>query len=189
MVGFKRCGEEMLARHKHDHIIGRGLKLVPIRLGPKRVDMRLHRGGVRGEPRHPLALIGCAKRILIGIQRHFGINHQRPPAGYQHNRIGAQSPLLAFHAHLGLKIGMFGKPAHFEDVFQLLLAPSPACFRRIAQRIAKLCRLTAYRFVADPHRFHQPLEVAIRLAPFRFDLGNRLFITLEPLCHGLEQRL
>ena len=104
------------------------------------------------------------------------------------DHIGPQAAIIALNTHFGLKIGMFGKATSLQHVAQLLFAPAPPRLRRITQRITKLGRFTAHGFVRNPHRFHQPLQIAIGFAPLILDLANRLFVSQQAIINGLQQR-
>ena len=84
----------MFARDEHDHIIGRIVKLAPIGLGAERVDVRLHGRCVGGQMNFPLPLIHSAKRVLIGIERNLGVDHERIAARHPHNHVRAQATAL-----------------------------------------------------------------------------------------------
>src|SRR3546814_9263578 len=80
---------------------------------------------------------------------------------------------LVRDAHFGLEIGMFGKPAAFEHVAKLLLAPAPARLGRVAQRVDQLRRLARHALGALAHRRDLAVEHAKGVAPFRLDLADR----------------
>jgi hypothetical protein len=43
---------------------------------------------VRGEPDQPLGFVDRAERILVSVERHLGVDHQRPSARDAYDRIG-----------------------------------------------------------------------------------------------------
>src|SRR3546814_6291106 len=83
---IERSGEKMFPRNEHDDEIGGVGKLGPIAFGAERVDMGLHRRGVRREVRRLLALVDRAERILIGVQRHLGVDDEALSARYLQDR-------------------------------------------------------------------------------------------------------
>ena len=105
---FERSRQKMFARDKHNHIIGRVLKLVPIGFARETIDMVLHRLCV---PRHgdgANVVIHGGKSVLIIVQRHLGVDNQRPPARDMNNRVRPQAKAITcINAGFEVKIDMF----------------------------------------------------------------------------------
>ena len=180
----------MLAGDEHHDIIGRVGELLPIGLGAKRVDVSLHRARMGGEVERALAFVDRAERILIGVERDLGVDHQALPAGNAHDHVGPQPrAFIVGMTDLGREIGMFGEAAAFEDVAQLLLAPAAARLGGVAQRIDQLGGLRRDPLGARLHRLDMPGEQPEVLAPVLLDLGHDLLIALEAVVNRLEHRL
>ena len=81
---------------------------------------------------------------------------------------------------------MLGKPAAFQHIAKLLLAPAAARLGRVAQRVDQLGCLAAYRFLPDPHLLDLAAQFAEGIAALRLHLLHALFITLQPLAHRLQ---
>ena len=80
------------------------------------------------------ALILGIERILISVERDFGVDDEALPAGNADDDVGAQPPArFVRDADLGLEIGIFAKTAIFEDVAELLFAPAAARLGGVAQ--------------------------------------------------------
>ena len=136
-----------------------------------------------------LSFVDRGEGVLIGVERHLGVDHQRTAARHADDRVGAHPPILGLHRHFEREIGMLGKPAGFEHVAQLLLAPAAARLGRGAQRVDELGRLAAHRFLPVAHRADQAGQVAIGLGALLLDAGDALLIALERGLDRLEQRL
>ena len=143
-----------------------------------------------GEARQALDLIDRTERVLIVIERHLGVDHQRLATRHAHDRVGTKPTALAIRdADLGLEIGMFGQAAAFQHVAKLLLAPASPRLGSIAQRIDQLGRLPRDALLTDPHRLDLALQLAKGVTAFVLDLADPLFVPLKPLVHGVEQGL
>ena len=143
---------------------------------------------MRGERDLAGIIILCLERVLIGIERDFGIDHQQFVARHAHDRIGAQAAFVGFDRLLGDEIGMFGQPALFEHVAQLQFAPAATRFGAIAQAVAQLRSGGAHRLLPIAHRLDQPGQLAKALDAVLLQLADLLLITFEPLINGREQR-
>ena len=82
---------------------------------------------------------------------------------------------------------MFGQPATFEHVAQLLLAPAAARLGRIAQRVDQLGGLARHALLPDTHGLDLPLQLAEGIATFGFDLADGLLVAGEAFVDRLQQ--
>ncbi len=187
-IMLQRGGEEMLTGDEHDDIIGRVGELVPIGLARQAIDMRLHRGAMRGQRDASGIFVVRPERVLIGVQGHLGVDHQRAPAGHLDHGIGAQPAILGIDAEFHEEIGALGEAAAFEHVAQLLLAPAPARLGRVAQAIDQPRGLGLHPLLPRAHLLDQPGEVAIGLAARRLDLLDLILIAFQPFTDRREQR-
>jgi hypothetical protein len=80
-IAFERGGDEVLAGHEHQHIVGRFLELALIGLGAERLDVVAHGLDVGGERHAARGIVGSLERILIGVERDLGVDHQQLVAG------------------------------------------------------------------------------------------------------------
>ncbi len=175
---LERGGDEMLARHEHQHIVGRILELALIALRAERLDVVLHRGDMRHQRQLAGVIVFRLERVLIGVERNLGVDHQQLVARHPHDRIGPQPPFVGIDRLLGDEIGMLGQPALFEHVAQLLLAPAPARLGGVAQRIAEPRRLGPHLFLPGPHRLDLAVELAEGVGALGFEQGDLLLIAL-----------
>ena len=137
-----------------------------------------------------LRLVDRAERVLIGVERDLGVDHEALPAGHADDDVGPQAPALAVRdADLGREIAMFGQAAAFEHVAQLLLAPAAARLGRVAQRVDQLGGLGRHALGAGAHRFDLARQQAEGVAALRLDLLDRRLVALEAFVDRLEQRL
>ena len=88
---LQRGRQEMFTGHKHYNIIGRFGKLIPISFARQAIDMVLHRLRVARHGNCTHIIVHRVKGVLIVIQRHFRVDHQRPAAGDMDDRVGPQS--------------------------------------------------------------------------------------------------
>ena len=142
--------------------------------------MERERGGAR------FVIVGL-ERILVGVERDFGVDHQQLVARDAHDRIGAQAPFLGVDRSLGHKIGVFRKAALFQHVAQLQFAPAAARLGPVAQRITQLCRLGPHRLLPVAQRLDQPGQIAEGIDTVLFQLAHLLFVGLEPFVDRGEQ--
>src|SRR3546814_14213106 len=99
---------EMLAGDEHHDEIGRVVELIPIVFVTEHVDVRAHRRRVRGELRALLVFVHRAARVLIGVERHFGVHDEVLAARHLHHDTRTKPPAIADqHPNLGLENGMY----------------------------------------------------------------------------------
>ena len=187
-VLLERGGNEMLTRHEHQHVIGRVLELALVGFCAQRLDMIAHRLDVGVQCDLAGIVVLRLERILIGVERNLGVDHQQLVARYAHDRIGTQPSFIGIDRMFGDEIGVFGKAALFQHVAQLQFAPAPACFRAVAQAVAKLRCGGAHGFLPIAHRLDQAGQVAERIDALLLQLPDLFFIAFQPLVHGREQR-
>ena len=153
--------------------------------------MSAHRRRVETEPFQPLGVVDRAERILIGVERHLGVDHQRTPTRHADDRVRSQARTFVANrdAHLRLEVGVLTQPAGFEHILQLLLTPAAARLGRVAERIDQLGGFGGNLLLAQPHLLDLPLQVAERVAALGLDLCHTFFIALQAIADGLEHRL
>ena len=69
------------------------------------------------------------------------------------------------------------------------VAPPPARLWSIAERVDQLGRFARHPFCTFAHGGNLAMEQAKGIAALGLDLGDLLFIFLQPFVHRLEQRL
>jgi len=181
---FQRGGDEMFARHKHHHIIGRVVELALITFAAQRLHMVAHRFGV--EIKVPLALpiIIRLKRRLIGVQGHLGVDHQLLLPRHIDDRIGPKAPIGGVHRLFEVEIGVLSQPALFEHVLQRPLSPASARLGGVGQRIAEPLRLALDLFLALAHFLDHAGQLAESIGALGLQFGHLLFVTRQPVAYG-----
>ena len=182
----------MLAGDEHHDIVGGVGELRPIGLVAERVDVRLDRGGVGGEVERALGLVDRAERVLIGVERHLGVDDQALPAGDADDDVGALARALVVGvADLGGEVGMFGLRPQLSSTLRNCCSPQrPRALGALRSALTSLAASAETRSVPVLHRLDMPGEQPERVLALGLStLLDRLLIFLQPLVNRLEQGL
>src|SRR5690242_4720513 len=177
-IRLGRGADERLARDEHDHELGCGRELLPVRLGRERAHVIAHLAGVTHHRAAPLVLGRGGGRLQVRGERYLRVDDDGAPARQIDHHVGPQTAALRLDGHLLDVVAVLRHPRQLDDAVQGHLTP-PAAHLGRAQRVDEIAGLSLQTLAQTRQPLHLGLEAAVRLIASLLETADPALVALE----------